>query len=88
MQRRNRLTLVLTYNHINIDFIYATNYGYRHRSGDHSEQDLRKGMGSGSSPGAMALRERGAGQSQLQGGHVGDEDTAAGEEGEAENPFL
>jgi hypothetical protein len=41
-----------------------------------------------SSPGAMDLRERGAGQSQLQDGHAGEEDTAAGEEGEAENPFL
>ena len=41
-----------------------------------------------SSPGAMDLRERGTGQSQLQGGHAGDEDAAAGEESEAENPFL
>ena len=29
-----------------------------------------------SSPGAMDLRERSAGQSQLQGGHAGDEDAA------------
>jgi hypothetical protein len=36
----------------------------------------------------MDLRERGGGQSQLQGGHAGEEGTAAGEEGEAEKPFL
>jgi len=45
-------------------------------------------MGMDSSPGAMDLRERGAGQSQLQGGRAGDVDAAAGEESEAENPFL
>jgi hypothetical protein len=36
----------------------------------------------------MDLRERGGGQSQLQGGHAGEEGTASGEEGEAEKPFL
>jgi hypothetical protein len=39
----------------------------------------------------MALRERGAGQSQLQGGHEGAEvviAAVAGEAGEEENPFL
>jgi hypothetical protein len=40
----------------------------------------------------MALRERGAGQSQLQGGHEGAEEVVtaavAGEAGEEENPFL
>jgi hypothetical protein len=39
----------------------------------------------------MDLRERGAGQSQVQGGHEGAEvETAgvAGEAGEEENPFL
>jgi len=45
-------------------------------------------MGMDSSPGAMDLRERGAGQSQLQGGHAGADDAAAKEEGEAENPVL
>jgi hypothetical protein len=37
----------------------------------------------------MDLRERGAGQSQLQGGHEGEEAaTAAVDAGEEEKPFL
>ena len=41
-----------------------------------------------SSSWVMDLREMGTGKSQLQGGRAGDEDAAAGEESEAENPFL